>query len=231
MHKFFSIILAFIVGLSATLILSHMSGEGMLPSIAQMSNKSDSTGFIYSDPIEVNGIRFETFVSQQVLPIPRNQPSADPIFNDFGTYLMLGVRITNNTKIPFRFTGDKTIFPQLLNSDNQFIDRTGGSDKGKPAEESDYLLALPGKSVTFFLKGSLFWSNDKLCFNVFDIFGFTTSFESLDSGKYKFRFSYTNFKSIRNADDMKTGKLTPVDGFWTGTAITPFINIYIVKPS
>jgi hypothetical protein len=65
--------------------------------------------------VEVDGIRFETIISDQTLIIPPFQSDSEV------TSVRIGLRITNNSRIPYRFERYRNFFVRLSGPDNQLL--------------------------------------------------------------------------------------------------------------
>ena len=101
-----------------------------------------------SNAVEVNGIRFETLLPEQVLTIPN--------MNNGKTSVQFGIRVTNLSLTPYHFIFFH-LLPELLVSNGQVIHRHYGRNVTKAASESDFLLAMPRESLTFFIDARFFW--------------------------------------------------------------------------
>ena len=114
-------------------------------------------GSIPTNTVEVNGIRFETFMPERVLPIPA-------ISSGVRTPVQLGIRITNNTSNRFRFSffSILNIQPELITPDGQILKAGYATDRFVlPFEESDFVLALPGEAVTLLPDTFLYWVRNR----------------------------------------------------------------------
>lgn len=177
-----------------------------------ISSKSDDKSVV-----EVDGVSFETLVSDSVLSVP--QPGAE-------TPVKFGVRITNKKQKPARFARFGIIHPNLVTEEGRVIPLYGGTFGEKMPEESDFPLVMPGESVTFFLEGMLSWQNDKLVMGGTDGFGGFWYFRDLKPGQYKFQFIYQYYDAVMQIHQPKEQIL---EGIWTGKLATPWVNINLVK--
>ena len=98
-----------------------------------------------NNAVEVDGVRFETILSNPVLSIPVKKANSNGY-----TSVELGMKITNATPNPLYFSGYTTLIPELLEPDGQIIEWGRASNWVRGRLASDFLLALPGESVTFF---------------------------------------------------------------------------------
>ena len=167
--------------------------------------------------VEVDGVSFETLVSDSVLSVP--QPGAE-------TPVKFGVRITNKKQKPARFARFGIIHPNLVTEEGRVIPLYGGTAGEKMPEESDFPLVMPGESVTFCLEGMLSWQNDKLVMGGTDGFGGFWYFRDLKPGQYKFQFIYQYYDAVMQ---IYLPKEQILEGIWTGKLATPWVNINLVK--
>lgn len=183
----------------------------------EMAANSISSKSADKSVVEVDGVSFETLVSDSVLSVP--QPGAE-------TPVKFGVRITNKKQKPARFARFGIIHPNLVTEEGRVIPLYGGTAGEKMPEESDFPLVMPGESVTFFLEGMLSWQNDKLVMGGTDGFGGFWYFRDLKPGQYKFQFIYQYYDVVMQ---IYLPKEQILEGIWTGKLATPWININLVK--
>ncbi|WP_377473664.1 MAG: hypothetical protein P2A85_15745 [Microcoleus anatoxicus] len=105
-----------------------------------------------NNAVEFDGVRFETILSNPVLSIPVKKANSNGY-----TSVELGMKITNATSIPLYFSRYTTLIPELLKPDGQIIEWGRASNWVRGLSASDFLLALPGESVTFFPITVLCW--------------------------------------------------------------------------
>lgn len=181
-----------------------------------------------SNAVEVDGIRFETVVSERVLTIPEAKRGVY-------TPVQLGIRISNNTQTPFYFSSYVySMFPEMIAPDGQVIVTGLHSERLNPPFESDFVLVNPGESVTFSRDAFLFWIQNrkkkrdrKLTLNIpfpcEDIY----AFRPLDPGTYQFRFKYeishTNVEAYSDYIDPRI-----LQDIWTGEVLTPLVEISLI---
>lgn len=183
----------------------------------EMTANSISSESADQSVVEVDGVSFETFISDSVLLIP--QPGAE-------TPVKFGIRITNKTQEKIRFAQFGIIYPNLVKEDGQGVPLDGGTDGEKMLKESDYPLVMPRKSVTFFLEGKISWHNNKLELGGADGFGGFWYFRDLKPGKYKFQFIYQNYDAVMR---IRQPKEQVLEGIWTGKILTPFVEFQLVR--
>ncbi len=179
-----------------------------------------------SNAIEVDGILFETLMSERVLKIPTEPPEPDGYTR---TPVRLGIRITNNTQNTFRFNFYTKLNPEMLGIDGQFVPAVFLRIRRTKARETHFPLVMPFKSVTFLPPVNLVWSHkdNHLKLNVRKGSGGCWTFDILNIGTYQFRFKYENQNATQYTFDIyddRHNNITIVENFWIGTAFTPFVE-------
>ena len=185
----------------------------------------------HKNVVEVDGIRFETFIPKPLLTvINRNKsPKAE-------NYSQIGIRITNNTLTPFYFSFYSTFTPDLVTPDGQVLRGGYFSDSFMRPEESDFLLVTPGKSATFFPSTSIYWRKlDQFLLSFSSGDGGSYSFSELKPGIYQLRFRYESTSDSTQKTDF-TGE--PLEDWlieimkkvWTGRVDTPFVEFHLTPP-
>jgi hypothetical protein len=222
MRKFFSIGLALALGFFVTIAMGHASGGLTTHSDLRVGRAAELTSFAstQSNAVEKDGIRFETLVPEPVLTIPANQPGVE-------TPVRLGLRITNNTRTPLRFTRFDSLYPELVGPDGKVVGRIQGRNVTIAPTEADCPIAQPGENLSFFLDGKLSWQSNKLELGGSDGFGGIWLFQELKPGAYQFRFIYSSPSSRTLPCDLALGKKKSL---WIGGAVTPFVEIRLVQP-
>ncbi|XZN93426.1 MAG: hypothetical protein ACM65M_11630 [Microcoleus sp.] len=175
--------------------------------------------------VEVDGIRFETFIPEPLLTVRNNKHN---VIN----YVQIGMRITNNTPTPFYFSFYATFTPDIVMPDGRLERGCYNSDWMRLPEESDFLLATPGKSVTFFPSITLSLSKrDKFSLLVTNGYGGYCPFD-LKPGIYQLRFRYENTSDIIQKTNLARESIEslPIEKVWTGRVDTPFTEFRIAQP-
>lgn len=175
-----------------------------------------TSGESLDDGVEANGIRFKTLVSEQVLTIPNR--------NGVKTRVQFGIRVTNFSPNPYRFIFFY-LLPELLAPDGQAIHRCYGVNGIKIPQESDFMLAMPGENLTFFLDAQLSWWNHKLRLGGYARNGGVWHFDALNPGIYRVRFAYRNQDAVRQIYGGGS-----IEGLWIGVVSTPFVEFRLVQP-
>ncbi|MEH2136009.1 hypothetical protein [Nostoc sp.] len=185
--------------------------------------------------VEVDNVRFETVVSERVLTIPETK-------RGIYTLVELGIRITNNTQSFFYFSSNfYSLFPELIAPDGQVMQTGISCDRINPPIESDYVLVVPGESVTLSRDAFLFWIQNrkkkrdrKLTLNVpfpaQDIYGFCPLYPGLYQFRFKYRESRERMEDFSNWIEPKILQ-TILQNLWTGEVLTPLVNIQLVDSS
>jgi hypothetical protein len=170
--------------------------------------------------VEVDGIRFETLVPQQLLTIPQKQPDAI-------TSVQFGLRVTNGSLIPYRFNFHG-LKPEIQNMNGLSLYRVYNTNATFGLDESHFLLAMPGETLTYFVDGQLRWSVDshQIVMQGRDSIGGYWSFQTLNPGKYRLRFTYTG-SSQSSLTRVLRGVV--IEDLWTGIVPTPFIEFRLAE--
>jgi hypothetical protein len=223
MKYFFLFILALI--LSGVMALDHLSG-GMAVSKNVKIEKIVNMTYIQSNEpvVEVNGISFETVMPERVFIVPEK-----PFENN--TLVELGVRITNNTSAPYRFSFYNAITPELMMMDTQTPQEMSYmSDWLVGSQESDFPLAMPGESVTFMPGASIVkYENDQFTFSTSVGDGGINFFTNLHLGTYQLRFKYKNDSAEAKVSEKVTEKKKRIENIWTGETSMPFVEFSLAS--
>ncbi|WP_375478915.1 hypothetical protein [uncultured Nostoc sp.] len=159
MHHSRATVLAVVLIFFGIIVLSHtpisvMAHEKVeAESIAYMSSfKSNS-----NNTVQVDGIQFETVMSERILRIPSK-------LSDAKTQVQFGIRITNNTETPQHFLLF-FIRPEFFQANKQKLPRFGPNVNGSYNPHlSNFQLLMPGKSLSLLLEGYFYWESNKLKF-------------------------------------------------------------------
>ncbi|MDJ1185717.1 hypothetical protein [Roseofilum casamattae] len=167
------------------------------------------------------GIKLETLVPERVLIIPNR--------DHIKTWADFGIKVTNQTSTPYRFI--------FFNLDIELVELEGESirsEKGNTnrmniPQESDFLLAQPGETLTFLTKIKYVWRGYSLGLSYQNLSNQTYSFIGLKPTKYWVRFTYRNSYTTRKLH----GSRTPwpfSEELWTGIASSPYEEFYLEYP-
>ncbi|MEL4894004.1 hypothetical protein [Crocosphaera sp. Alani8] len=179
-----------------------------------------------SNPVEINGVRFETEI-QSIIKIPILPGRSIPV--------ILGIGVTNKTSTCLYFPRvDSLMFPNCIDSNNRIIE--GDSDmlrprvKGKPY----YLVSLGEReffSYESFLSRGFFqtprvMSFCQLQFKFYNEAGGFFYFRNLKSGKYRLQLflSYPEIKTLASLPPSVQNLAIP----WTGKATLLFVEFQLV---
>ncbi|MEH1903336.1 MAG: hypothetical protein V7L04_18455 [Nostoc sp.] len=104
-----------------------------------------------SNALEIDGIHIEIWEPPNliVLPIPENMPSTN-------TPMKIGMRIINNTSIPFRYQPDETIIPEIVASDGRVLPRQIATDDPVATTQPNIPLQLRFLSIFTHFISNLF---------------------------------------------------------------------------
>lgn len=171
--------------------------------------------------IEVDGIRFETTLPETVLNLPEKKSGVE-------TSVKIGIRITNNSNTDFYFNFYSTLIPQLITPNWQIVKKHYTSNFLKRILVSDLLLALPGKSITFFPHAKLLWKkNDQFLLKISAGDGGYWIFDNLKAGRYLFQLTYKNKSVETTVYDRITKKGISFKKLWRGMVLVPLVELYL----
>jgi len=181
----------------------------------------------HSNAVEVDGMQFETAIPERVWHIPENKPGAT-------TPVRLGITVTNNRSTPLYFSFYSDMLPDLVVSGGQSLLAGGGFEGISYPIESDFLLAMPGKHVTYLREAKLFWNDNQLLFGSHNSrvnlrLG-TWVYQDIKPGLYYVRFKYRNREPQATYYKPETNQYIRLEGIWTGQVTTPFVEILLVMP-
>ncbi|MDF5723799.1 MAG: hypothetical protein PUP91_25720 [Rhizonema sp. PD37] len=151
---FLAVVLVFFVTMVLSRAPSIMTAheDVVLERVAKM-NKSKSN---HSNAVEVDGIRFETLVPEQVVHVQKYEEE---------TPVQFGVRITNQASTPYRFELQRFL-PELSDPHGRLMKINGvNRNTSTEAEESDIPLIMPGESLEFLMTANISWYS-KDCFQL-----------------------------------------------------------------
>lgn len=175
-----------------------------------------------NNTVPVDGISFETVVSEPVLKIPEN-PSG------VLTPIRLGIRITNNTSEPVRFSlVDLT--PEFINFNDELL--FGGAVQFRlvTIKKSNFPLLLPTESFSFFWDGGLFWNENMLLLIIDDVnHGRSWSFGGFNPGMSRVRFKY-NYDYEGQYYDEDVRGLRQLKGVIKGSLFSNWVEINLLQP-
>ena len=173
-----------------------------------------------------DGVIFEVVLPERNWSIPENKPGSS------GTFITLGLRITNQTDKPLRFNGYNTLWPELVTRDGKEVHQWEGQQgtlRHRQSQESDFPLVEPGKSATFSLQADLFWpmlEHRTLMFRWWLTSGAPGRyFEGLKTGPYKVRLVYEN--QAKTLEVESPGQKVLDDNVWAGQIVTPFVPVVL----
>lgn len=207
------------------LAANQLSKANTFPDNLTPTTETNST-----DSTEVDGLRFEILIPEREWIIPENKEGAS-------TPLKLGLRITNQTATTVRLSAFNPIIVvniNILTLDGNRLPSeafSGGPMIGN-IEEAACPLIKPGESFTFFLDGKLFWQEDQLVVGGSGLWG-KWYHEIPRPGTYRVQFAYSGkFTTCYEKDpsDPEEYIVEITDQLWFGKAMTPFVEVYIVKP-
>ena len=191
----------------------------------------------------VDGIHFETIVPELVLLIPKKNLVSKLLYIFKSlliirrqhpcpyVFIQIGLRIVNNKSIPLRFNFHDILIPELVEADRQIL-WNGYCIRPEGSLESDFPLAMPGESLTFFQDITIFWLKDnQFGLSILAQNGFQWISEPLRLGTYYVRFTYRNTKEVVTRHSSINTDTKSEESFWIGQVSTPFVEIRLVSSS
>jgi len=184
--------------------------------------------------IEVDGIRLETLVSEQVLTIPPKELEAY-------TPVELGIRVTNLSPSPYRFIFFYLV-PEIVSADGKQLNKNGGINPTYSPYRAEFVWLSFGDSVTSLLQCKLLWiflennipnerdrnhfgSIPSLVLHGLNNCGHQWIFIDLSPGSYRVRFPYPQI-----ASEEKLGNINKnVHDIWAGKVLTPWTEFSLIQ--
>ncbi|MBD2731105.1 hypothetical protein H6G96_33520 [Nostoc sp. FACHB-892] len=178
-----------------------------------------------ANAVEIDGICFETIIPEDLLLIPEKS-------SKMGNSLQIGMKITNNTQIPIRFNLFATLKPELVSADGQALQKSYYCHGLQSPKKSDYPLAMPGASVSYFLNAKLFWFKpEQLRLEIAAGDGGFWIFDNLEAGVYQYRFIYNQHNAEATINDQKVINTKSLEWVSKTVVPTPFVELYVVSTS
>lgn len=177
--------------------------------------------------VEVDNVSFEVLATERMLLIPA-------VRRDAYTLVELSIRIKNNTNNPLHFSFFNSFIPELITKNGQIIQAGFYKERLLKPLATDFLLAMPGKAVTFSRNAILNWSfNSKkkrdrqliltIPFRDGDFF----TFLSLSPETYNLRFQYKVTQGqLKDFDKLINSEI--LQNIWIGELVTPTVEIHLV---
>jgi hypothetical protein len=169
--------------------------------------------------IELDRIRFETVVPEQIWKISRSNNL------EAHSSIQIGLCITNNTSVSQRFCSYNTLIPALLGADSLILGQNlgGGSHGWFAPRESDFYLVMPRESIVFFVSAYIEKQTDGLLNLIIHGTGYGYwSLKGLALGSYQLRLAY---RSLIHPFDIDL-----FEDLWKGMVHTPFVKFCLVQP-
>jgi hypothetical protein len=200
----------------------NSKGDANIDRVAQLKI-ADSTD---NKVTEVDGVQLEILMPERELIIP-NERHNRRIY----TAAKIGIRITNTTALPLRFTLFNTLVVELSGANGYRVHIGVSRDVTIAPQEADYPLVKPGESTTFWRNASVEWTNDgnELTFGFNDGFGGGWSFGNLKPNQYQLKLFYQNNMTTETIYDSQTNQPKLLDNFWVGTMVSPAVEINLIE--
>ncbi len=150
------------------------------------------TTSLHDRQFEVEGVRFETILPQQMIRIPKQGEE---------TLVKFGVRVINGTKASqlFLFFFARPMF----SFDGQAVSRSGPNVNGSfNPDLDDFKSLMSGEEATLMMQGWFYWSKSHLKFRCYERSGSYWFFGAFKAGNYSLQMLYENqFSEWRAAND------------------------------
>ncbi len=176
--------------------------------------------------MEIESIRIEAIMPNRILTLPEFQLNKQ-------TIVEINIRITNQTVTPLRFNLYNSLQPELLGPNGKIV-RGGRNSNGiKQPEESDFPLAMPGETISFF-PHTILLASQNTEFVMLAIFlkdGSVFVFENLQAIMYQLRFIYKNFDLTRERTPQGWHPIENrlSEKVWLGRVDMDFLKFRILK--
>ena len=208
---------ALALGLLAVMLLGQLRPDKVTAQEPRASQQPACADYAATDctAVEVNGVRFEAIVPEQVWQIPENRPGAY-------TPIQIRFRITNLSPVPYRFAECCILYVALIDSTDRVAERARPIRDVIPGAEKVPLLKQ-GESAVFVRDGQLFWCNNRLRIEGFFADAQYWGFDGLQPGNYDLSFFYMHLHG--EADSQHRDPY----GLWTGAAAPPRIKIQLIE--
>lgn len=178
--------------------------------------------------VEVDDVRFEVLATERMFIIPA-------VRRDAYTLVELSIHIKNNTQNRLYFSFFNSFMPEIITENGQIVQAGFYKERLLKPLESDFLLAMPGKAVTFSRNAILNWSfNSKkkrdrqliltIPFRDGDFF----TFLSLSPKTYNFRFQYkVTQEQLKEFNNFINSEI--LQNLWIGELFTPTVEIHLIN--
>ena len=189
--------------------------------VSATASPAPPAGAVFSAPITKNGVVFEAWVSSHTITVPKD----DRTFT-------LGLRITNHTRQPLRFSAydDDMPFPKILASNGNMV-KVNLSNARKAMhgpETTDYLLATPGASVMITETGILTRNGKTSTLLSGDEIGPLWTCK-LRAGNYRLLFHYYPRRPSVDPYVPSSKTLAHLKDLWTGAVKTNPVSFWLVN--
>jgi hypothetical protein len=172
--------------------------------------------------VEVEGIRFQTLLSEKTLSLPDKEDNAS-------VSVQIGIRITNNTQNLVRVNLFATLIPKLVRADGQVLKGSYARLRTLRCQESDFPLVVPGESVTFFPNARVFYfKHEPFILNIAAGDGGYWSFNRINLGTYQIQFTYNNKDAVVTMRHRELTDVKRIENLWIGIVSTPFLEFSLV---
>lgn len=216
MRKFFALSLVLVIGFFGAMVLSNIT-QG-LTAVKNVVSQRTSDMTSCDNGIEVDEVCFEPLLPEQNYQLP-----------EYGeeTPIEVGMRITNNSFIPYRFELPKSQ-PRFFYNNGEPMQVDFARNATRRTQKSDIPLIEPGKSLDYFIDLKFVWTK-KDCIHLQGItsYGGILRFWNFKPGKYQMRFTYFNLQQTRWIYTREANDHNIYDDFWTGNISTNPVSLIL----
>jgi hypothetical protein len=220
-----SICLSLVVSL---IILLHKNVDLDQKASASSNNPYDVFSLCRSvdlaNSVTVNGLRFETCISERKIVIPSQKDGAS-------TFIGFGIHVTNVSNKPIRFYKYAKLNLEILKEDGERIQEHHGYNHFTIISPDDFSLLLPGDKTVVLIEGRLLWRSSNNLIVTTQNYSFAEEFqyfEGWNPGVYKVRLTYEN-ERIDGGLNENVRKRFSLNDLWTGKATTSFLDFSIIR--
>jgi hypothetical protein len=175
-----------------------------------------------NNTVPVDGMIFETVVSEPVLKIPENRSGVL-------TPIRLGIRITNNTSEPVRFSLSH-LTPEFINLNDELLFAGAVQFRLGILGKRNFPLVLPKESSSLFWESCLFRDKNMLLLILDDINNSRSwSFGGFNPGIFRVRFKY-NYDDEGGYYDEYLRGIRQFKGVVKGSFFTKWVELHLIQP-
>jgi hypothetical protein len=212
---------------------------------------SVSSRVVSDDFVEIDGLRFQVFLSNQEIGEKDSLTFQDYIFsvsNNSGSYedsenwtrFYLALRVTNTTNKPIYFSRFGHVELSIVDADGRAVSQL--EEDIRPMSYGS-IPANPGESINFVLPGWLSRNNSQIAISFAGCSSCPISFRNMKLGKYQLKLTYSNHQDEVNGPDIDPRQFSTPDNpilrsssqtsevkriVWKGEVTPPPVKLHLV---